>query len=123
MTFKLGDLVRVVSEGRYCGSIFTIIEANESRIFAKYYRCMRGTMRYGRQFEEWELVLETNKPKFKVGSAVQCINPKKFAGRLPLGIVITSNRIASMIRMYLPVWYHSIEYVSNCNLRMVKDEN
>jgi hypothetical protein len=120
MTFYLGDFVRGIDD-RY----YTVIVIHQAiGTYPLQYECMRGGIKYSKFFTEEEIKPEANIPKFSEGSIVCVKNTYVITNNgitLPkLGIVVSSNRLASLIRVFDTSGWHYIRYFLNRHLKRVR---
>ncbi len=123
MTIECGDLIRVNNVANYYnGRIFTVVakEYNSRRDELNYF-CLGPQMLYHKRFSETDIVKITSSPKFPIGTSVRNIRPSAQIQFISPGIIIGSNSVASLVRVWVPLYEeHRDKYMSNNNLRLLK---
>jgi len=121
MTIEVGDLVKVTSpDNVYHGQDFTVLEVG-IRGSGLSYRCLRGTMERSRHFRDTDVVKIPTDPKFSPGESVMITRYLYRLGVVSPAVIIGSNNIASIIRLWIPHFQeHRMRYISNRNLRLIK---
>jgi len=114
MSIKIGDMVKNInSNGRYFGRTFTVV-ATDGDVCV----CQCGIMYRDLYFFESEIEQIDSPPRFLPGTVVVPINSRHPFVGMKYGIIETSNRLGSLVRVWEEhVLAHRVRYVSNRNLR------
>ena len=114
MSIKIGDMVSVINPmDRYFRRTFTVVD-----IDGNSYSCHCGIMYRDLYFSEVSIEKIESPPRFLPGTVVVPINNRHPFMNMAYGIIETSNRLGSMVRVWEEyVQAHRVRYVSNRNLR------
>ena len=114
MSIKIGDMIKNINpNNRYFGRTFTVVAVDDHG-----YVCQCGIMYRDLYFFESEIEQIDSPPRFLPGTVVFPINNRHPFMNMVYGIIETSNRLGSLVRVWEEyVQAHRVRYVSNRNLR------